>query len=77
MEQQQHELIPDEAKDSSFPALPAHLASNLRDPAAWDPFLSMRNRHPTKECIKRVRKDIKDLLKDPLPGTLAFICQVY
>ena len=31
-------------------------------PASWDPSLAMENRHPTKECLCRIRNDMKSLL---------------
>jgi hypothetical protein len=34
----------------------------------WEPILNMDNRAPSSECVKRVRSDLKFLLRDPLPG---------
>ena len=34
----------------------------------WDPLSTVSSRMPTKDCLKRVRNDIKSLYKDPLPG---------
>lgn len=42
------------------------LSHNLRDD--WDSLSTASSRMPTKDCLKRVRNDIKSLYKDPLPG---------
>ena len=34
----------------------------------WDPFEAMRNRTPSAACLKRIRKDLKEMFRDPLPG---------
>jgi len=41
-------------------------SSGLRND--WDPLSTVSSRMPTKDCLKRVRNDIKSLYKDPLPG---------
>lgn len=61
---------------SEFPGkAPAGASSSSASDAAmasaakvWDPFLCMSNRHPSKECLQRIRLDMKGLAKDPLPG---------
>jgi hypothetical protein len=35
---------------------------------SWDPDLCMTNRQPSRECLQRIRLDLKALAKDPLPG---------
>lgn len=37
---------------------------------AWDPLSSanLTNRLPTAECKKRIRRDMRDLMRDPLPN---------
>ena len=35
---------------------------------SWDPLQSMQNRMPTPAALKRIRSDIRNLFKDPLPG---------
>ncbi len=39
-------------------------------PTQWDPTndSAARNRQPTRECLRRIRKDLRTLQKDPLPG---------
>mmetsp|Transcript_36887 Transcript_36887/g.37544 ORF Transcript_36887/g.37544 Transcript_36887/m.37544 type:complete len:295 (+) Transcript_36887:132-1016(+) len=34
----------------------------------WDPMESLHFRSPTGDCLRRIRKDLKTLFKDPLPG---------
>jgi hypothetical protein len=37
----------------------------------WNPLLpsNMENRNPSREAIHRIRKDIKDVIKENIPGT--------
>ena len=40
-------------------------------PTQWDPTHDgalARDRAPTRECLRRIRKDLRTLQKDPLPG---------
>ena len=34
----------------------------------WNPMGNLDSRVPTKECLKRVRSDMKKLSAEPLPG---------
>lgn len=36
--------------------------------SGWDPMEYLDSRSPTGDCLRRVRKDLKSLFKDPLPG---------
>ena len=38
---------------------------------SWDPYQYLENRTPTNACLQRIRKDLKTMLKDPLPGIFA------
>jgi ubiquitin-conjugating enzyme E2 Z len=43
----------------------------------WDPFLDMDNRVPTSDCLKRVRSDLKSLIKEPLQGIYCVPDELY
>lgn len=34
----------------------------------WEPLTNVQHRNPTAECLRRIRKDVKSLFRDPLPG---------
>ena len=43
-------------------------SAGAKKPTFWDPLGDHRNRLPTRECLRRIRKDLRTLQKDPLPG---------
>jgi ubiquitin-protein ligase len=34
----------------------------------WNPYDHLDGRNPSKECLKRIRTDLKSITDDPLPG---------
>jgi ubiquitin-conjugating enzyme E2 Z len=52
-------MINDDGKDDS---------SAIADSNVWDPYLNMKNRSPTPQCLKRIRSDVRYLNKEPLLG---------
>jgi len=46
-------------------------AKTVQSVSGWDPLEYLQSRNPTGDCLRRVRKDLKTLFKDPLPGIYA------
>jgi hypothetical protein len=34
----------------------------------WNPYSFLSSRNPSRECLKRIRTDMKSIAEDPLPG---------
>jgi ubiquitin-conjugating enzyme E2 Z len=41
---------------------------SLKDKNEWKPDLNMENRSPSTNAVKRIRTDLKQILKNDLPG---------
>ena len=42
---------------------------------AWDPTLNPDQRTPTKRSLKRIKKDIRALCREPLPGVCVWLAE--
>lgn len=57
---------------SAFDGKAEESGSSKPAPRSWDPMDHLKDRNPSKECLKRIRKDLLALQSDPLEGIFVF-----